>query len=104
MHTQVSFKQFNPNKHGKYGIPQKSINVGNYHYTFVSSLYYGKSRKDGQYYIEGINAVDQNLVDSLTLYVGLKVLSFHRYYTSMPLAEWLLKVDNVKRKGISADI
>ena len=40
--NKVAFKQFNPNRSGKYGLLFKNINASRYLYSFVSAPYFGK--------------------------------------------------------------
>ena len=47
MRTQIFFKQFNPSKPAKYGLPFKSANVARYPYTFISLPYRGKPTEEG---------------------------------------------------------
>ena len=46
MRTQISFKQLNSSKPGKYGLLFKSVNAARYPYIFISSPYSGKSREE----------------------------------------------------------
>ena len=54
MKTQISFKQFNPNKSAKYGMLYKSINACCYPFTFSTAVYPGKPKAEPtSYYTPG---------------------------------------------------
>ena len=91
---------FNPSKPGKYGRLWESVNAGSNPYTFVFSPYCGKPNENGQYYIGGTYVLIQNLIDSVASHVDLKGrnLPFDMYFTSIPLAEWLLGLQKMMVK------
>ena len=41
MRTQISSKQYNPDKPAKYGLLLKAINAARYPYTFIAAPYFG---------------------------------------------------------------
>ena len=92
MRTQISFKQYKPNKPAKYGLLLKAINAARYPYTFIAAPYCGKPVGDpGEYYVSGTFEVVQKMVGRLESVVSLtgRSISFDRFYTSIPLALWL---------------
>ena len=94
MRAQISFKQFNLSKPGKYGLLFKSVNAARYPYTFISSPYTGKpTEKGGQYYIHGTDAIVHYLIETLSTNSSLagRNISFDRLYTLISLAKWLLE-------------
>jgi len=114
MRTQISFKQYNPNKPAKYGLLLKAINAARYPYTFIAAPYCGKPVGDsGEHYVSGTFEVVKKMVDRLQTVVSLagRNISFDRLYTSIPLALWLyqrnitcLGTMQVNRKGIPMEI
>jgi hypothetical protein len=112
--TQISFKQYNPNKPAKYGLLYKSINAARYPYTYRTSVYSGKPSKDpGPYYVKGVAESVKHLVENLETHSSLKGtnISMDRLYTSIELSEWLLSkkitvVGTIKsnRKGLPPTI
>ena len=114
MRTQISFKQFNPSKPVKYGLPFKFVNAARYPYTFISSPYSGKPTEEGgQYYIQGTEAIVHYTIETLSTNSSLAGLniSFNRLYTSFPFAKWLLekritcvRTMQLNRKGIPDEL
>ncbi|XP_047135332.1 uncharacterized protein LOC124812556 [Hydra vulgaris] len=92
MRTQVSFKQYNPNKLAKYGLFFKLINVAKFLYRFVTYLYAGKPNKGSEYYhqISGksFESVSKSSRKRNLSFDG-RNLSFDWLYTSLSLADWL---------------
>lgn len=93
MRTQISFKQYNPNKPAKYGMLFKSINAACYPHTFVSEPCCGKPKDPGEFYTQGTEPTVHYLVElpGKTLKLSGRNISFDRLYTSFSLAEWLLR-------------
>ena len=58
MRTQISFKQYNPNKPAKYGLIFKSINAARYPYTYITAPYAGKPQEEGDdFYYPGTECI-----------------------------------------------
>ena len=92
LRTQISFKQYNPNKAAEYGLLLKAINAAHYPYTFITAPYCGKLVRDpGEYYVSGTFEIVKKMIDRLESIVSLagRNISFGRLYTSIPLALWL---------------
>ena len=54
MHTQIAFKQYNPDKPAKYGLLFKSVYNARFSYTYASAPYGGKPEKGtGPFYVTG---------------------------------------------------
>ena len=114
MRTQISFKQYNPNKPAKYGLLLKAINAARYPYTFIAAPYCGKPVGDpGEYYVSGTLEVVKKMVGRLESNVSLtgRSISFDRFYTSIPLALWLYQKNStslgtmqINRKGNPTEI
>ena len=61
MCTQVSFKQYNPNKPAKYGMLFKSVNSACYPYTYQTIVYHGKPvGEPSTYYVTGTDKIIQS--------------------------------------------
>ena len=72
MRTQISFKQYNPNKPVKYGLLLKAIDAPCYPYTFIAAPRCGKSVEDpGEYYVFGTFEVVKKKVDRFESIVTL---------------------------------
>ena len=70
--TQISFKQYNPNKPAKYGLLFKAINAARYPYTFIASPYCGKPQEvGGIYYVSGTEEIVKYMVEQLRNKVSL---------------------------------
>ena len=114
MSTQISFKEYNPNKPAKYGLLLKAINAASYPYTFTAAPYCGKPVGDpGEYYARGTSEIVKKMVDRLKSIVSLagRNISFDGLYTSIPLALWLYQKNitstgtvQINRKGIPTEI
>ncbi|XP_057296254.1 piggyBac transposable element-derived protein 1-like [Hydractinia symbiolongicarpus] len=114
MRTQISFKQYNPNKPAKYGLLLKAINAARYPYTFLAAPYSGKPQGDpGIYYVPGTEEIVKYMIKQLSNVVSLagRNISFDRLYTSIPLALWLYERDitcvgtmQINRKGIPIEM
>ena len=92
MRTQISFKQYNPNKPAKYGLLLKAINAAHYPYTFIAAPYSGKPVGDpGEHYVCGTGEIVKQMVEHLDTVVSLagRNISFDRLYTSFPIVLWL---------------
>lgn len=110
MRTQISFKQYNPNKPAKYGLLIKAINAAQYPYTFIAAPYCGKPVEiPGVHYVAGTEEIVKKMVGSLETAVSLagRNISFDRLYTSITLALWLydrnitcLGTMQANRKGV----
>ena len=113
MRNQVSFKQFNPSKPGKYGLLFRSTNAARYPYTFIVAAYSGKPvGQASEHYITGCDETVKSLITRLQRSTNLRGrnLSFDRMYTFIPLCEWLLQnsitsIDTLKtnRRGMPDD-
>ena len=114
MRTQISFKQYNPNKPAKYGLLFKAINAARYPYTFIASPYCGKPQEvGGIYYVSGTEEIVKYMVEQLRNKVSLngRNISFDRLYTSLSIAIWLYERNitcvgtmQINRKGIPNEI
>ena len=86
MRTQVSFKQYNPDKPAKYGLLFKSLNSAWYPYTYQSIVYSGKPDvvEPGHHYVTGTINYIEALFESLDEYQSLvgRNISMDRLYTS----------------------
>lgn len=94
MRTQISFKQYNRNKPAKYGLLFKSINAARYPYTFFSHPYSGKpTGEPTEHYMNGTDETVQYMIRGQQQHSDLRGrnLSVDRFYTSVPLAEWLFQ-------------
>ena len=94
MRTQISFRQYNPDKPAKYGMLFKSINSATYPYTYQSHVYSGKPEGDpNKYYISGTEKYIQYLVNQLASYHDIRGrnISMDRIYSSLSVANWLLE-------------
>ena len=93
--TQVSFKQYNPDKPAKYGVLFKSLNCARYPYTYQSHVYCGKPEvsEDNQYYVQGTANYIKYLVEKLAKCHNLsgRNITMDRLYTSFEIADWLSK-------------
>ena len=66
MHTQIAFKQYNPDKPAKYGLLFKSVNDARFSYTYASASYAGKPEKaTGPFYVTGTENRVKALVNRL---------------------------------------
>ena len=114
MRTSISFKQYNKSKPAKYGLLLKSINAARYPYTFLSKPYSGKpAGEPTEDYVVGTEAVVRDMMEQLGRHGDLRGrnLSVDRFYTSVPLAEWLFQKGvtivgtlQANRKGIAKDM
>lgn len=115
MKTQISFKQYNPDKPGKYGLLFKAINDARFPYNYFATPYCGKPVEEGGvFYVQGTENLVKYMVDSFSKYQAIsgRNISFDRLYTSLTIAEWLLERHHVtclgtlqkNRKGISNEI
>ena len=100
MRTQISFKQYNPDKPAKYGMLFKSLNDARYPFTYKSLVYAGKPEiiDDAPYFITGTENYVKSLVVRTEADVSLKGrnISMDRLYTSISTTQWLLS------KGITS--
>ena len=93
MRTQISFKQYNPDKPAKYGILFKSLNSARHPYTYQSIVYSAKPVGDPtDDYICGTAEYIKQLETKLQAYQRLqrRKISMDRLYTSIHIARWLL--------------
>ena len=114
MRTQISFKQYNPDKPAKYGLLLKAINAARYPYTFIAAPYFGKPVGDPrEYFVSGKFEVVNKIIDCLESIVSLagRNISFDRLYTSILLVLWLyqknifsLGIIQINRKGIPTEV
>ena len=65
--TQVSFKQYNPDKPAKYGVLFKSLNSARYPYTYQTHVYSGKPEEvtNESFYVQGTINYIKYLVEQL---------------------------------------
>ena len=89
MRTQISIKQYNPNKPAKYGLLFKSINDARFPYTYQGVVYTGKPESgDGPHYISGTENYIKNLVEKMDRRLPLagRNITMDRLYTSISIA------------------
>ena len=92
----VKFRQYNPSKPARYGLLYRSISDSRVPYTYFTLAYAGKPESQpDQFYVTGTDNYTKYLVDSLKQYVQLRGrnISMDRYFTSLPVAEYLLEND-----------
>ena len=93
MHTQVNFKQYNPNKPAKYGMLFKSLNSARYPYTYESHVYCGKPEdpESSDHYVQGTINYIKFLVNKLSSHHSIqgRNITMDRLYTSFVIADWL---------------
>ena len=72
--TQVSFKQYNPDKPAKYGVLFKSLNSARYLYTYQTHVYSGKPEEvtNESFYVQGTINYITYLVEQLQKCHSLK--------------------------------
>ena len=94
MRTQISFKQYNPDKPAKYGILFKSLNDYRFPFTYKLLVYAGKPKvqDDTPYFISGTENNVKSLVTRTQSDLPLegRNISMERLYMSISTAEWLL--------------
>ena len=109
----IKFKQYNPNKPAKYGILYRSISDSVVPCTYFTLPYAGKPDNPDQYYVTGTDNYTKYLVEGLQNYVDIsgRNISMDRYFTSMPIASYLLDKNitlvgtmKANRIGIPRDI
>ena len=92
----VKFRQYNPSKPARYGLLYRSISDSRVPYTYFTLAYAGKPESQpDQFYVTGTDNYTKYLVDSIKQYVRLRGrnISMDRYFTSLPVAEYLLEND-----------
>ena len=92
----VKFRQYNPSKPARYGLLYRSISDSHVPYTYFTLAYAGKPESQpDQFYVTGTDNYTKYLVDSLKQYLQLRGrnTSMDRYFTSLPVAEYLLEND-----------
>ena len=115
MCTQISFKQYNPNKPAKCGLLLKAINAAYYPCNPLLLINApGKAVEDPEeYYVFGTLEVVKKMVDHLESIVSLagRKISFDRLFISIPFALWLYQKNitslgtmQINRKGIPTEI
>ena len=91
--TQVSFKQYNPDKPAKYGVLFKSLNSARYPYTYQTHVYSGKLEEvtNESFYVQGTINYIKYLVEQLQKCHSLKGrnITMDRLFTSFEIADWL---------------
>ena len=91
--TQVSLKQYNPDKPAKYGVLFKSLNSARYPYTYQTHVYSGKPEEvtNESFYVQGTINYIKYLVEQLQKCHSLKGrnITMNRLYTSLEIADWL---------------
>ena len=94
-HGRTGMKQYNPSKPEKYGLLYQSLCDAKVPYTYSTLRYAGKLEVIGanDYYVTGYNEYMKWLVNNFQIYGTLQGqnISFNRYFTSVPLAEWCLE-------------
>ena len=83
---QISFKQYNPSKPGRYGVLYESINAALIPYTFITAVYTRKPvGEPDEFYLKGTSAVVKSLVNMLSDSVDLHgcIITTDRLYTSL---------------------
>src|SRR6202020_2477415 len=91
--TQINFKTYNLSKTAKYGLLFRNLNSVRFPYTFYTNVYAGKPKSDTpEYYITGNDNFVKNLVEGYERFHTLRGrnITTDRFYTSIPLADWLL--------------
>ena len=83
---------YNPSKPARYGLLIISLRDGEVPYTYTSLPYAGKPENPDKYYVVGTDEKTQYLVKRLLEHTNLtgRNISVDRYFTSVPLSEWLL--------------
>ena len=91
--TQVSFKQYNPDKPAKYGVLFKSLNSARYPYTYQTHVYSGKPEEvtNESLYVQGTINCIKYLVEQHQKCHSLKGrnITMDKLYTSLEIADWL---------------
>ena len=109
----IGLQIYNPNKPARYGLLIISLSDGEVPYTYMSLPYSGKPENPNEYYVIGTDEKTQYLVTRQMEHTNLNGcnISMDRYFTSIPLSEWLLDrnitlVGTMKesRAGIPHDI
>ena len=92
----IGFKQYNPNKHAKYGLLYRSVCDTFVPYTYFSLPYAGKP-EDGdagnpllKYYVTGIEDYSKYLVQGFCNHNDISGcnISMDHFFTSVTLAQW----------------
>lgn len=89
----ISFKNYNPSKPARYGLLFQSLNSVEWAYTHSIIVSAGKPQNGtGEYYINNVPDKVKALVRNTQRSVKLtgRNISTDRYYTSIPVADWLL--------------
>ena len=113
LRNKLSFKQYNKTKPAKYGLLFKELNSVRIPYTHRSEVYAGKPMEEGDYYVKGTDQITLRLIDRYQVFCEVKGrnVSFDNLYTSIPLAQELMKrgltcIGTVKfnRRGVPKEI
>ena len=94
MHNHIAFRQYKTTKPHKYGLSCKSLNNASFLFRYKTTSYAGKpTNGDGPYYIDCTENYLKYLVNATEKDISLKGqnISTERLYTSISLANWLLK-------------
>ena len=89
----IGLKNYNPSKPARYGLLVISICGATLPYTYSSLPYAGKPESPNSFYVPGTDQKTMYLVNNLSKFTDLsgKNITMDRYFTSVPLCEWLLK-------------
>ena len=91
--TQVSFKQYNPEKPAKYGVLFKSLHSTRYAYTYQTHVCSGKLEEvtNESFYVQDTINYIKYLVEQLQKCHSLKSrnITMDKLYTSLEIADWL---------------
>ena len=88
----TGLRMYNPSKPAIYGLLIISLNDGEVPYTYMSLPYAEKPENPDKYYVVRMDEKTQYLVKHLLEHTNLmgQNISMDRYFTSVPLSEWLL--------------
>ena len=101
--TQVSFKQYNPDKPAKYEFLFKSLNSARIPYTYQTHVYSGKREEvtNESFYVQGTIKYIKYFVEQLQKCHSLKGrnITMDRLYTSLEIAADWLSARNITMVG-----
>ena len=94
MKTQISCKQYSPDKSATYGMLFKSINCTNYPYTYQLQVYCGKPiYEPNKYYVSWTHSYNQYLATKCSPCYDIRgrSLPMNRFYSNLATTDWLLE-------------
>ena len=94
MRTQISFKQYSPNKPARYGLLFKSLNDARFSCTYKTLVYAGKPISEpSEYFVKGTENYIKSLVTRVEQDLPLqgRNIPMDRLYISIATARWLLE-------------